>query len=812
MNRSAAVLLLLLALLAIGWLVGGALVGGATVAPPKATDIGSRTAATNATGEVGRSSEAAVASADAATANGGERTAAAIGRIELTVRAVWPEGPAVGVRIALRNIDRGGDRQEIGAAVTDARGTVQFSPYRGGRHELLSDRDFRLEIDVVAGAQEVVFELPAGVEVVGTVRDPAGASVPGASIWLQSSRTVWNGGAIVAVADANGDYRLPHMNPKRSLGAVARGRAPSRLVDLDQLETSAAPLRVDLVVGELGGDLVGIVRDADGKPLADADVAVGTVPSHLDWRGREVVEAWTPRTAQSAADGGFAIDGLKTGEVPYAARKPGFGIVRGTVRIEAGTPARLEIVLPKAAMLHGIVTEADGRPAANAIVSVYDRKPGTSFLAGGQIDFDESFGFRRALADADGRYRVDEVTPGEVHAFVQRGDYLLDPRRSREGVSVAFVREVLAVAPGADALWSPQLGDGNVVAGVVLYADGRPMGDVFLTLKDERSGSEAVMTNARDGTFRFLCLADSTYSLRVQYWEAPPGTPTLEQAGIVPNGARLELRAPFAKPEKQVPGTVVGRLDDLGRRVTNAAAVRIELHSDKRWFRTDGKLVDGAFRFGEVEPCRFRIVAKQGETVIASSDWHELAPADTTDVGSIATEPGGALRIAVARAQGGETLEPKLYLRREGDASSTQLDLGRADGVTVENLTPGTYKVSAYGTGACAIEATAEVRAGEVGTLAVTLRPGVLCRFEVWIPETSKATRRSYRFVAENGEVFGATDGEIGSLPTRPMPIAKTLPPGAWTVHVATDDGLRAEAKFVVAVGGDEVKVRLDLQ
>lgn len=603
------------------------------------------------------------------------------------------------------------------------------------------------------------------------------------------------------------------MNAQRSLGAFANGHGPSPLVDLEDLDTEKAPVRVELVLGPKGGALVGIVHDGQGAPVQGALVAAGRAPRFLDHRGEEIIEAWSSRTTVTAADGTFALQGLAIGELPVAVRAKGFGIWRGTATIQAATTTSLDVALSASSTLYGQIRNEQGSPEARAIVSAYDRSPGTSFVAGGQIDYDEVFGHVETVADAEGRFELRGLAAGQVHAFAQRGAPLDAKGRPRRpaGISVAFVREQLQLEPGARQPWNPVLADGNRIAGVVLYRGGQPMGDVFLTLKDEAGDTEHVMTNASDGRFEFLCLSPSTYTLRVQYWDAPAGTPQLERSGLRPNSGLVELRAPFDKPVEQAPGRVVGRVDDAGMRIRQPAAVQIELHSDQRWLRTDGKLEDGAYTFERVDPGRFRIVVLEGGTVLAESDWLELPPAGVVDAGVLRTVPAGSLQIVLQRGAGCEDVQPKLYLRRNGDTKSSLVEPGLADQALAGNLTPGDYEITGYAKGICKLAGSAAVRTGEPTTVSLSLRAGAVCQFEVWLPADTTATAGSFRVVGSDDVEFEHREVQLVGMPLRPYPVYIALPPGEWRLLFDVVGGGHGEVSFAVR-GSAGVKARVDVK
>ena len=383
----------------------------------------------------------------------------------------------------------------------------------------------------------------------------------------------------------------------------------------------------------------------------------------------------------------------------------------------------------------------------------------------------------------------------------------------REGKTVPFARTELEASAGARLVWDPVLGDGLAIEGIALYQDGFPMPSVFVTAVDERSGENHVLVSDEEGVFRFLCLADSTYQLHVQYWDAPDGTPPLRATGVVPGRGRVSLRATYDKPVEKEDGVVIGRIDDAAGRIRNPKAAHVVLHSDERWFREDGAIVDGAFRFDRVTPCRFRLSLVEEQTVLASSGWHELTPAATVDAGVLTTVPAGVAQVTLTRTPGAENFEPKLYLRRDGDARSTVVPAGRAVELRIDSLSPGEYSIRCFGRGMVSIhDASLSVRSGETTTAELTLRAGAVVRFRVWWPEGEvDSTTRGYRITSEDGSVLREFEGELATSPTRPYPGSVTVPPGRWKLEFWTDDGLRGDTDFVVGDDLELVELRLDL-
>lgn len=697
----------------------------------------------------------------------------------------------------------------VGKGLTDEHGRIEFTGVEPCKLYLSTDRRDRMNVEVKPGLNEVDFEVKAGIDVVGTVLDPDGAPVAGATIWLQTASNTWDGGRVLGETVDDGSFTLDNVAPNCSLGAFARGFGPSPLIDLDVVDQSSLPARVELHLLPQGGDLTGRVTDRDGAPVAGAQVAVGDGSQRADYENDRVIEVWGIRCVETDGDGRYTVLGVPAGDNVVTARAPGFGIWRGNAGIMAGTTTTLDPTLLRSAVLFGTVTDKDGVPDAGARISAYDREPGTHFLAGGQIDFDLPFGNVGTVADEQGRYRLEGVTPGTAWLFAQR-----QSGGTRGGVSVAVEHATIEIVAGSEMRWDPVIDVGRSVAGVVRYRDGYPIPHLFITLHDERTGEDRVINSDKEGCFRFLCLDDSTYEVRVQPpFDAPRDNVPPRRSGIVPDQGPVEITVEYDKPKKEVPGTVSGRIADAGGRIRNPKATTVTLDSDAGWFFPGNKVVDGAFRFEQVRPCRFRVILKEEETVLASTDWFELAAAGEVDVGVLTTEPAGALRIHVARAEGAEDFEPKLYLRREGDPLSTTIAPGRSADVLVPNLTPGDYEVSGWFKGMIGVKATSAVSVGQTADLTIELQPGATGKIDVWWPEDrATSERRGYRITDASGTVVQEYEGRLHTMPTRPYELRFTLAAGRQHLEFWTDDGLRGELDFEIPASLVAPTLRVDLK
>lgn len=717
--------------------------------------------------------------ADASTSNRVSEATASV----LQVHAQWPdESPAIGVQITLRAASRNRAYAVAARAVTNESGDVIFRSVGPGKWSLRSDRGDRKTIEATPGKQTVTFELEGGVAVAGVVVGPDQQPIADAAVWLQTRNPLWSGGSVLTRTSSDGTFSLERIPPHVSLGAFARNYTRSKLVDLDIIDTEIQPAKVTLALQAKGGQLHGIVVDMAGKPIPGAWIGIGKQQGHLDTRGERIIEKWSVRTTESDDKGRFVLNGLKPEQTTVSVRARGFGFWRRPCEIVDQQDQEMRIELPRSGTLHGIVKNADGEPLPNASIRCYDQLPRTPFLAGGQIDFDETFGYLGTTSNDNGHYELHDVSAGSAFVYAQNIG-----KKMRMGQPVPYATAELEMPASGKVEWSPTISDGLTVEGTVFYRDGHPMPNVFVTLKDENAKKQHVQTNNDKGVFRFVNLAQTTYRVHVQMWDAPKGTPPLELAGVAPDSGRIELHALFDKPVKKADGKVSGRIDDAGLRIKNAKNAHVVLSSDDGWFRDGGKIVDGAFHFDRVTPCRFQLTLMEGEAVLATSDWHELQPAAHIDTGVLRTKPGGAVLIELTRMKGAEDKTCKLYFRRDGARRSTTVTLPTSSELLVPNLTPGSYKVTGYGKGVVSIKAKVTVAAGETATLPLELERGFLIKFEAWCPTDHDARRYSYKIAIRNGRAW-SRDGEFGSQSRRPHAFSQLLPPGDYTVDYETGD------------------------
>ncbi len=762
--------------------------------------------------DAARSTDSTVAEAPMQVGSGGEdavRTeveaagdaasrAAAVTAGGLRIRVVWhDETPAAGIQLwvaaALPGVSR-----PLARCVSDAAGTAEVDGLPAGKVRVDSDRGHGSRVDVVAGeVAETTVVLDEGVAVEGVVQDQDGRPVSPADVWLARFASPWMSGAVVAHADANGAFRVRAMPKRYSLGALAPGRAPSELVDLELIDTAKSPVHVVLVVGEPGGELHGHVFDSEGQAVVGALVAVGKSERSGSSRiSGTMEEQWSPRVVASDAHGGYSVDSLAPGKQPVEVWARGFPFWHGACEIVAGQDEALDIVLPAGVTVHGIVRGADQNPLGEAVVRAFPVAISKDFLQGGQYDYDSTFGGPSATTDASGHYELRNAAPGEVHLYVDSGE------QRRMATTIPWAETVLQAEPGAVLEWNPVIELGHTIEGVVRYHDGTPMDGLFVILLEPGTGAQQAIETDEDGRFRFVHLANQPYDLSVQFWSAPKDAPPLGARGLWPDRGPVELTAAFDKPQQQVPGSVHGKVDDAGHRLAGPETFGVILSNEDRSWRVNPKIEGDEFTFTDVEPGRHRVTVLSGENPVLVGEWFEVAPAERKELGTLVTEPGAVLHVHIERPAGTRAIEPTLWFRPENASHSrkvevgnaTELTLDNATELTLDNMTPGPYRISGHAEGAARIQATCTVAAGVESEVTLKLRPAA--RREVVVDYTAEQQLTRIRVSGQDGISY--FDFAPDRTVPRPYRMKIRFPLGHFTLSVETANG-EAHTDFEMA-------------
>jgi protocatechuate 3,4-dioxygenase beta subunit len=696
----------------------------------------------------------------------------------------------------------------------------------------------------------------------GTIRDPAGGPIGGAHVCGNASSDELATDDILepicATTGADGRYRLASLFPASyRIDASAPRFRPAQHRDVahgrDELLLGPGEVRgdIDLVLQPGGIEVVGVVNDLGGGPIAGA------------WVQASSRRAGAASLTRTAADGSFRL-WFVPGPLRLVALADGY--VEGD--LTAFAPGQtIEILLTPESTLTGRVVEVgSGAP-----------------VAGARVGFD---GRNTAISDEDGRFRLTHLLPGRykpyatsptgvgkadesvlvglgqtvegvtiaLHPGVQvtgkvvgerddtlcaEGTLTLDhtaTNRSRQAPIVDGLGRMDGVLPGTyqvsvdcsgylryagqpdlvvdlaappgEQRWTVQ--PAARIRGVVRGADGMPVAGASVTathttlnLSSERMG------NARsqaDGSFEIDQLVGGPYSVVAQAPDHPPAGSVAATAVEGAAEAPIEIRLPGG-------GDLAGEVvDDRGRPVPRVT-VGTRARGAPEWVGSE--LVqtrdDGTFTFLGLAPGIHDVHVVREDTAPAGapSSAGEARPDGTATIAAGAT---ARMRIAVPAHDGvirGRVVDGKgdPIIDAFVDAYVDKRDRGLLRGhwqrrpaltdtsgsFALERLGPGAYTVRAYrrGGGEAVLEGAA---VGTTLTLAIQSTGSVTGTVKTStgaVPERVTVSARDLDTGFERGENFFRTGGRFA---------IKDLPPGHFEV-VASAEGSAATIKTRVEAG-----------
>ncbi len=464
------------------------------------------------------------------------------GKAGLLVRVKDEAGAAVeGAEVVLM-VEAGAGGSAV-SAPTAADGTARFEDLAAGRLQMLAARKEgyapatdgnpmmgRSRSELTEGkVVEKDLVLKRGGVVIGTVRRrPEGSAAAAATVTLFSPAMFFLGASRTATADESGGFRFegvpagPTLLSARVEGAATPGTGAAALGAMfgggggGDSETSVTvpegggEVRRDLFL-EATGSVSGRVLAPDGSPLPGAQVRVSSSDSPMG-RGNPFggdLFGGGPQPALTGPDGGFRVQGVGAGKDLVAtasaegyldAASPPFTIGTG------GEVSVVELRLGAGCVLQGRVTDRGGAPVAGAMVRAVKKQP---WMRGGNIN---EWQFREcdpAFTDAEGRYSLKAVPPGQVLARAEAPGF------------VPAHRDDLTASDAAPSAADFTLVAGLSIAGTVKDERGAPVAGVRVSARPAQSGGPTSMSGWTSsvtdpaGAFKLTDLAEGLYDLDV---------------------------------------------------------------------------------------------------------------------------------------------------------------------------------------------------------------------------------------------------------------------------------------------------------
>jgi RNA polymerase sigma factor (sigma-70 family) len=370
-------------------------------------------------------------------------------RLEVTVLA--KEQPLAGAHVELRST-------LVWRADSDGQGVARlYGVGVGFRAMRVEAPGFAPSAQIVVtdagpAVQRLVVRLEIGHAAAGRVLDPQGRPVPGARVWPRSASEpfpVVDPAFDAVTSDGEGRWRI---------GALAAGSYQFLAAHPEFAQAVSAPVAVNHAVDgidlrlEAGGLITGLVRSADGKPVAGAEVRAAALSGMAIWPAlREVF---------SDDDGRFRLDGLPRRAVQLTALHESGASPMVTADLAARLETAVELTLSVRGEIAGIVVDGRGQPLAEAQVTarheeLWARGP----IKSGNLTSWDLRGIPILISDAGGRFRFSGLPEGAYTLQALRPGAPPDQRALVAGVKA-------------------RTGDGNVR--LVVRGDGRVTGRVVL--------------------------------------------------------------------------------------------------------------------------------------------------------------------------------------------------------------------------------------------------------------------------------------------------------------------------------------------
>jgi protocatechuate 3,4-dioxygenase beta subunit len=542
---------------------------------------------------------------------------------------------------------------------------------------------------------EILLVLRPAAAASGEVRAEDGRPIEGATVavvaWGDDSallrrlanREVPQSGLPAVETGDTGTFVLRDLPAGRySLVVTAAGYEPVAVSGLE-MPAGAEPVALGTVYLAPAAKLSGRVVDADGEPVAGAEISV----SLLDAGGAAAVgRAGEP--VRSDESGSFTVGDLaRSSRVRLAVRRQGY-LPAQSPPLDVPSDDEATIELRRAAAVSGRVTDADRRPVEGAKVRIRPRAERGSLLRQSRILSGEATG---VTTDAKGSFRMNEVEPGPGVLTVT-------------AACCRPVEKAVEIERGDEpAVLDLVLPRGDSLSGTVLTAAGRPVAGASVA-----GGGHSARS-------------DETGAFRLDGLEPGPLVLTATHPELGRTRGRAEVGGPHqAEIRFAEPGTIRGRVSDSGGNGIAAAWVHIECANDLvgRPVRADAA---GHFeRVAQPGSCTLDVEA---EGYLPADPRQVVLPAGETVSVGVTLGDGSTVRGRVVGAEAFELARTRLVARSAGRAP-VEGRIDPAGDFEISGLQSGRWRIAAASPAGRRGEAEVDVEAGEEARVDLELGGG----------------------------------------------------------------------------------------
>jgi Carboxypeptidase regulatory-like domain len=442
-----------------------------------------------------------------------------------------------------------------------------------------------------------------------------------------------------------------------------------------------------------GGTSVGRVVQDSGEGLVDVEVRAESTAV----TGDDAL----PTVVRTKKDGGFTLAPLVVGTYRVTAARPGY-VLRTAPTVtfkedaelgvpfdpQLGTRPSIKLELLRGARVTGRITDARGAVAAGAHVRCVASAMDDLTVLTGQLPLaaeaaalpsgaGRALGSTRsAIADAHGRFTVDDLIPGRYRVEVAQAGF--EPLQTDE----------LTLAPGERRdLGALALRDGFPVAGRVVDEGGTPLEGARVTAAGADPSSSG-LTTATDGAGSFsIALPAGSYRLTASArGHGPTRAEVTVQAGAAP--APVELRLP------RVEAVLEGLVRDNGGRPLGRARLLAWPRAPASVGPSETPLgsttadVGGHFRLADLPAGELRVEVQHPDYP------HVTLPATPGQFATLTVPfPGGIAGEAHARASGAVVSRGRVEAAGP-DGAKASAEIQRAGSFRLPRLAPGHWRLT----------------------------------------------------------------------------------------------------------------------